>query len=120
MNEGLAFQYLLAVAGALLAIIWGMLRLEAKKTEEALDKKASSTELADAKANHATALRDVKEHFNQRLRELHDRQDREIDWLKQELGKMSDNLQHMRQEQNAANDAIMRDIRQLAITLQGR
>jgi heme oxygenase len=136
MDETHALQYALCIAGALLTVIWAMLRHEAKKTEDALEKKASCIEVAEAKANHAVALKDVKDHFQkiidrnhddyrERIHELNERQDREVDWLKQELSKLGDNIQVMRQEQStansqhaAANAAIMQNIQQLSTMLQ--
>jgi hypothetical protein len=130
MDETHALQYALCIAGALLTIIWGMIRQEAKKTSEALEKKATTISVDEVKANNVIALRDVKEHFQriidrnhsdyqERIRELNERQDREVDWLKEEIGKLGDNLQHMRQEQVLANQDIMRNIQQLATNLRG-
>ena len=142
-------KYLISVAGALILTIWGMLRHESRKTEEALEKKASIEALNEAKkmavdalneakANHLVAMRDVKDHFQRiidrnhedyqaRVRDLNERQDREINWLKDELSTLGENLQQMRQEQSAAttqqlahNAAIMQSIQQLQMIIQSR
>lgn len=135
MDEGKVLAYVLPVAGALIGVIWLMLRQEARKVEQALDKKAPAADLAEAKTHNTQALKDIKEHFQRlidqqrsdyqdRIRELNERQDREVDWLKDELSKLGDNLQHMRSEQSsaaaqqaAANAAIMQNIQGLSLLM---
>ena len=108
----------LSIAGSLLLIIWGMMRQEAKRTDEALDKKASSAALDEAKATHRVEINQLRDFFQERIRELNQRQDREIDWLKEEMGRIASSLSEMRQEQIAANAQITQNIQQLTITLQ--
>lgn len=130
MDESIALKYVAGFSLSLLTIIWGIIRQEAKKTEDALDKKATTVSVDEVKSNHTIAIRDIKEHFQriidrnhsdyqERIRELNERQDREVDWLKEEIGKLGDNLQHMRQEQVLANQDIMRNIQQIATNLRG-
>ncbi len=118
MTEGQLLTYTLGIAGALLGVIWLMLRQENKRTEDALDKKASTAALDEAKSNHRSELREMREQFSEQLRELNRRQDREIDWLKEEMGRIGTSLSEMRAEQTAANAMISQNIQQLAIAIQ--
>lgn len=118
MTEGQLLGYSLGLTGALLSIIWLMLRHENKRTEDALDKKASTIALDEAKNNHRTELREMREQFSEQLRELNRRQDREIDWLKEEMGRIGTSISEMRQEQTTANAMISQNIQQLAIAIQ--
>lgn len=111
-------KYALGIAGALLTIIWTMVRQESKKTEEALDKKASSAALDEAKANHRNEMKELRDYFQERIRELNQRQDREIDWLKEETSEIKNSLSEMRQEQIAANAALSQHLQQLSIAVQ--
>lgn len=132
MDETHAWQYGLSVAAALLTAIWGIMRRESYKTEKELEKKATITSVEEVKANHVLAMRDVKDHFQkiidrnhddyrERIHDLNERQDREVDWLKAQLGKLDESIQTMRNEQSAANSqhatanaAIMQNIQQLS------
>lgn len=119
MTEAQLLTYALGLAGSLLGVIWLMLRHENKRTEDALEKKASTAALDEAKTNHRTELREMREQFSEQLRELNRRQDREIDWLKEEMGRLGTSISEMRQEQTAASAMISQNIQQLAIAIQG-
>lgn len=111
-------KFVLGIAGALLAIIWGMVRQETKRTDIALDTKASAAALEEAKAHHRLEMRELRDFFQERIRELNQRQDREIDWIKEEVSRVNQNLGEMRSEQNAANARITENIQQLSLSIQ--
>ncbi len=119
MSEGTMLAYALTISGTLLMVIWLLMRQEAKRNEDALDKKASIAALDEAKANHRNELRELREYFQEQIRELNRRQDREIDWLKEEMGRIGTSLSEMRSEQSNANAIITQNIQQLSLIIQG-
>ena len=101
----------------LIGVIWNMVRTEAKSNAEALNQKASADALKEAKSDLMLRLEKQHAEFQQRLREVSERQDREIDWLKDEMDKISNNLAEMRRENTQANAAILQRLQDLAMAV---
>jgi len=101
----------------LIGVIWNLVRQEAKANSEALDKKASAEALKEAKQDFATRLEKLHSDYRQLLQEVSMRQDREIDWLKDEMDKISGNITELRRENNTANATILQRLQDLAMNI---
>lgn len=102
---------------ALVGVIWKMVRDEAKVNADALEKKASAEALREAKQEFNLRLERLDTSYRQLLQDLANRQDREIEWLKDEMDKLSSSVQEMRRENNAANTAILQRLHDLALNM---
>lgn len=122
-----ALSTAVGMIGLLVGVIWTMLRAEVKSNNEALSRKASNTALDEVKKAAAEELRDTSMRFDrtiernhhdykERLSVLEKKQDREIDWLKQELRAIAETQAEMRRESNLANNTILAHLRTLAGT----
>lgn len=101
----------------LIGVVWSMVRTEAKNNAEALDLKASNEALKEAKTDFLSHLERHRTEIQQRLREVSERQDREIDWLKDEMDKISNNIAEMRRENTQANTTILQRLQDLALAV---
>lgn len=121
MDETKIYVTAMSIAGTvilgLIAAVWSMVRTEASKNADALEMKASHEALKDAKSDFMMRLDKQHTEFQQRLREVSERQDREIDWLKDEMDKISSNIAEMRRENTQANTAILARLQELALAV---
>lgn len=99
----------------LVGVIWKMVRDEAKATVDALSQKASAEALKEAKRDFNDRVERLDANYRQQLQDIANRQDREIEWLKGEMDKLSTNLLEMRRENNSANTAILQRLHDLAL-----
>jgi superoxide dismutase len=104
----------ISVIGVLLLLMYNKHQTELLKNQadairvtDELAKKASSDALKEARDHFNGTIAKHHSDYQERLRELAMKQDREIDWLKEEMDKISANLNEMRKEAMAANNAIM-------------
>lgn len=106
-----------AVIVGLIGVVWNMVRTEAKNNAAALDMKASHESLKETKTDFLSYLERHRTEIHQRLQEVSQRQDREIDWLKEEMDKISSNLAEMRRENTQANTTILQRLQDLAMAV---
>lgn len=120
-DSSVLLTYAVTIGGpmilALVGVIWKMVRDEAKTNADALDKKASAEALKEAKHEFNMRLERLDASYRQLLQDLANRQDREIEWLKEEMDKLSVNLHEMRRENNSANTAILQRLHDLSIAI---
>lgn len=116
-------QILMAIGAAwavilgLIGVVWSMVRTEAKNNAAALDMKASHESLKETKTDFLSHLERHRTEIHQRLQEVSQRQDREIDWLKEEMDKISSNIAEMRRENTQANTTILQRLQDLALAV---
>ena len=114
-------QYLMGIGGtvilALIGAIYSKFTSESKDTADALDKKASIDALREAKMDFNNLLEKQRAEYQQRLHEVSMRQDREIDWLKEEMDKIASNIVSLRQENTQANNMILARLHEVALAV---
>jgi len=120
MSESQMLVYALSVAGALLLVIWGLLRQESKRYELALEKKASTEALAEVKELHREEIRELRAQFREQLAEIHRRQDREIDALQGQISQVQVSVSELRKEMLAANANLSQNMQQLIAIVRDR
>ncbi len=107
----------LGVIGVLIIGIYNIMQSHAKHNTLALEKKASLESLAKAEADFKSALERQYTQFQERVQELSNKQDREIDWLKDELQRFNEALADMRRENNQGQSQIMAQLSNLQLAL---
>ena len=134
LNDSLllyALTTIVGIIGILVKVIHGNFKSEIRANSLALESKASSENLRESKLASTEALSEVKSHFKQqldkqhedyrdRLNELTMKQDREIDWLKDEMNKFSAALNEMRKESNENQSAMMRQLQEMTMMMTTR
>lgn len=101
----------------LVGVIWKMVRDEAKSNADALEKKASAEALKEAKNDFNMRVEKLDANYRQLLQDVAKRQDREIEWLKGEMDKISIGITEMRRENTTANNQILQRLQDLALRI---
>lgn len=121
MTEAQVTSYVAGLAATvifgLIAVLWGVVKNESKANADALATKASADALREAKQDFTIRLDKQQSDYQQRLQEVSQRQDKEIDWLKEEMDKISNNIDEMRKEISQGNSAMLGKLHEVALAV---
>ncbi len=108
----------ITLVGVLLLLVYNNVKDQAKQNARDLAEKASTAALLKAESDFQGAIDRLHQQFHAQVQSLTEKQDREIDWLKDEMNKFADALHEMRRENNQGQNTILQHLHNLTIAIQ--
>jgi pyridoxine 5'-phosphate synthase PdxJ len=107
-----------AVLSILLGLIFGLIGLVYRNISVSLEAKASNEALKETKEYFRKELERVTADYSDRVKDLAARQDREIDSIRTEMGRITDGLEVLRRDVSQGNTSILERLQEVALQIQ--
>lgn len=105
------------VVGTLLGLVFALIALIHRNMSTALEAKASNEALKETKEYFRKELERLTADYSERVKELSMRQDREIDSLRKEMGRITDGLEVLRRDVSQGNANILERLQEMALQI---
>lgn len=106
-----------SVFSIMLGLVIALIGLVYRNITVSLEAKASNEALKDIKEYFRKEVERVASDSSERLRELSGRQDREIDSIRTEMGRITDGLESLRRDVATGNTNILERLQEMALTI---
>lgn len=106
-----------SVLSVLLGLIFALVALVYRNVTVSLEAKASNEALKETKEYFRKELERVTADYSDRVKDLANRQDREIDSIRNEMTRITDGLEVLRRDVSQGNTSILERLQEMALQI---